>query len=155
MKLDMGSHRSNQFQKGRSGNPKVRPKKNKNIYGLIKKVFEERVTVKGPGRTRSMTKLEAALVQLANKAANGDIKALREVIRLREKLQEQEPLLTPGPTFVVEFIHPRLKNLSHQRMRKRIGGSGIHMQSHFQTTFEKSNPKGGSPEEVANHFASS
>jgi hypothetical protein len=56
-----------------------------------------------------MTKLEAAFVQLANKAVNGDIKALREVIRLREKLQEQEPYLRPAPRFVLNFIHPRTK----------------------------------------------
>jgi hypothetical protein len=96
-----------QFQKGRSGNPKGRPKRNKNIYDLVKKAFEERVTVKSPGRTHSMTKLEAALAQLANKAASGDIKALREAIRLREKLQEQEPFLTPAPAIVVEFIRSR------------------------------------------------
>jgi hypothetical protein len=98
-----------QFQKGRSGNPKGRPKQNKNIYGLIKKTFEERVKVKSSGRTHSMTKLEAAFVQLVNKAVSGDIKALREVIRLREKLQEQEPNLRPSPNFVVNFIHPRTK----------------------------------------------
>lgn len=98
-----------QFQKGRSGNPKGRPKQNKNIYGLIKKTLEERVKVKSSGRTHSMTKLEAAFVQLANKAVNGDIKALREVIRLREKLQEQEPYLRPAPRFVLNFIHPRTK----------------------------------------------
>jgi hypothetical protein len=98
-----------QFQKGRSGNPKGRPKKNKNIYGLIKKAFEEKVTVKGPGRTQSMTKLEAACVQLINRALSGDTRAFREVMRLGEKVQEQEPFLTSAPTYVVRFIDPDTK----------------------------------------------
>lgn len=99
----------NQFQKGQSGNPKGRPKLAENIYDTIKKTLEEKVTVKIAGRTRSITKIEAAFVQLTNKAVSGDIKALREVIRLREKLQEKEPDLNKGPNFVVNFINPRTK----------------------------------------------
>jgi hypothetical protein len=52
-----------------------------------------------------MAKLDAALMQLANKAMSGEIKSLREVIRLIEKLQEQEPYLN-APEFVVNFIDP-------------------------------------------------
>jgi len=64
-----------QFRKGQSGNPKGRPKGSKNINVLIRKALEEKVTVKGPGGTRSMSKCEAALMQQANKAANGDPRA--------------------------------------------------------------------------------
>lgn len=56
-----------------------------------------------------MTKLEALLVQLINQALSGNMKALREVIRLREKVQELEPYLTPAPEFVVNFIDPVTK----------------------------------------------
>jgi hypothetical protein len=93
------------FQKGRSGNPKGRPKVPKNLPALILKIFGEKVVVKSHGKTHSMTKLEAALVQLVNKALSGDIKAFREVIRLREKVQVQEPYLTPPPEFVVNFVN--------------------------------------------------
>ena len=94
-----------QFRKGRSGNPKGRPKGSKSISALIRKILEDKVIVKGPGGTRSITKLEAALMQLVNKAASGDIKALREIVRLREKMEEQEPYLN-APTFVVNFVDP-------------------------------------------------
>ncbi len=75
-----------QFQKGRSGNPNGRPKGSKNIYALIRKILEAKVNVKGPGGTYPMTKLKATLTQLTNKALTGDIKALREVLRLAEKV---------------------------------------------------------------------
>jgi hypothetical protein len=97
-----------QFRKGQSGNPNGRPKGSKNINVLIRKALEEKVTVKGPGGTRSMSKFEAALMQQANKAANGDPKAFREILRLREKVQEQEPYLN-APEFVVNFIDPVTK----------------------------------------------
>lgn len=37
-----------QFQKGRSGNPKGRPKKPKNLPALVLKTFGEKVVVKSP-----------------------------------------------------------------------------------------------------------
>jgi hypothetical protein len=54
-------------------------------------------------------KFEAALTQQANKAASGDPNAFRVVLRLREKVQEQEPYLSPAPEFVVNFIDPVTK----------------------------------------------
>jgi hypothetical protein len=84
-----------QFHKGRSGNPKGRPKGSKNIYALIQKVLEEKVVVKGPGRTHSISKFEAALTQQVNKAAGGDAKVFREVLRLREKYANRSHTSTP------------------------------------------------------------
>jgi hypothetical protein len=98
-----------QFKKGQSENPKGRPKKPKNLAALILKTLGEKVVVKSPNRTQSMTKFEAALVQLVNKALGGDLRAFREVIRLREKVQEQEQILFPPPTFQVNFIDPVTK----------------------------------------------
>jgi hypothetical protein len=57
----------------------------------------------GIRRNHSMSKFEAALIQQVNKAANGDAKAFREVLRLHEKVHEQEPYLD-APTYVVNFV---------------------------------------------------
>jgi hypothetical protein len=43
-----------QFQKGRSGNPKGRPKVAKNLPALILKIFGEKIVVKSQGKTRSI-----------------------------------------------------------------------------------------------------
>lgn len=37
-----------QFEKGRSGNPKGRPKGSKNIPMLVREIFDEKVLVNGP-----------------------------------------------------------------------------------------------------------
>jgi hypothetical protein len=97
-----------QFRKGQSGNPKGRPKGSKNISVRFRKILEEKVIVKTKGGTRSMAMFDALLMQLVNKAMSGDMKSLQEVIRLIEKLQEQEPYLN-APEFVVNFIDPVTK----------------------------------------------
>jgi hypothetical protein len=50
-----------------------------------------------------MTMQEAAIRQLFNKAANGDLKAIQHVIQLMKEFQEKEPYLN-GPTYVVNFV---------------------------------------------------
>jgi hypothetical protein len=91
------------FQKGRSGNPKGRPKGSKNIFALIRKILDTKVIAKGPEGSRFMTMQEAAIRQLFNKAANGDLKAIQHVIQLMKEFQEKEPYLN-APTFVVNFV---------------------------------------------------
>lgn len=75
------------FAKGRSGNPKGRPRGAKNMATLIEEALNERVTVKENGRTRRITKKAAAFKQAVNKAAAGDLKALRFVV---EQMKEYE-----------------------------------------------------------------
>ena len=94
-----------QFQKGRSGNPKGRPKGSKNIFALMRKILNAKVIAKGPGGSRSMTMQEAAIQQLVNKAANGDLKAIKDVIVLSKEIQAQEPFLNPI-TYQVNFVSP-------------------------------------------------
>ena len=72
----------NQFQKGQSGNRSGRPKGSKNISAVIAAGLAERVTVTLNGKRRSISKLEAAVTQMANKAAAGDRHAAKLIIEL-------------------------------------------------------------------------
>lgn len=69
-----------QFQKGRSGNPNGRPRGSKNLATIVRQAANERVTIVVKGKQRSITKLEAAAKQLANKAAQGDLKAMQMLL---------------------------------------------------------------------------
>jgi|SRR5579863_6985512 len=84
-----------QFVKGRSGNPKGRPKGAKNLSSIFHKATRQLVTVNMNGRTVRITKLEACIHQLVNKAAAGDQKAVREVLCLSRILEALEQ--TSGP----------------------------------------------------------
>jgi hypothetical protein len=64
-----------QFVKGKSGNPKGRPKGSQNLATILAKAARQRVKITENGRTRSITKLEAIMLQLCNKGASGDLKA--------------------------------------------------------------------------------
>jgi hypothetical protein len=68
--------RHTRFQKGRSGNPSGRPKGSRNVATLLKQQLNERVEVREKGRLRKITKLEAIVTQLVNKAATGDQRAI-------------------------------------------------------------------------------
>lgn len=74
--------RHTQFQKGQSGNPRGRPKRIYRINAstlnaaLMKALAEPVVGIEN-GRPRRMTKLDAVMKQLANKAASGDLTAAK------------------------------------------------------------------------------
>jgi len=71
---------NSRFQKGQSGNPNGRPKGSKNLATIVRQAANERVTIVVKGKQRSITKLEAAAKQLANKAAQGDLKAMQMLL---------------------------------------------------------------------------
>lgn len=100
-----------QFQKGVSGNPKGRPKGSQNLATLFRKITYEKVRVNGPRGPRWMTKLEAGITQLVNRAATGDPKATRELIHWIT------PPSCQGINSAVERSLPCLSSM-------RIGGGG-------------------------------
>src|ERR1022692_1869427 len=84
------------FKKGRSGNPKGRPKGKPNAATVILHALAAKVVINENGRRREVTKLEAAMMQLANKAAGGDLRAMNlatTLTRLAEERIEQEVLV--------------------------------------------------------------
>jgi len=80
------------FQKGVSGNPRGRPKGSLNVATVLTRTLREKITIKENGRRRTVTKLEAALKQLVNKAAAGDLAALRHLIALAHDAEAQQNL---------------------------------------------------------------
>ena len=80
------------FKKGRSGNPAGRPKGSRSLKNFLMGALSEKVTVKENGRSKQISKREAAAKQIANKAAMGDLKSLKFVAALlddRETREEQ------------------------------------------------------------------
>jgi hypothetical protein len=73
---------STRFKKGQSGNPKGRPKGSLNLDSALERELNQRITVKEHGQTRTITKFEACIKQLVNKAASGDPKAIQFLINL-------------------------------------------------------------------------
>jgi hypothetical protein len=106
------------FKKGVSGNPKGRPKGSLSVATVFLKTLHEKVVVNEHGQRRTVTKLEAALTQLVNKAATGDLRALRQLLELAREAEARQSL--PAAQNVV------LSDLDHEVMQgilERFSGS--------------------------------
>jgi Family of unknown function (DUF5681) len=76
------------FRKGESGNPKGRPKGKLNWATVLERALQEQVVINENGVRRTVTKLEAAYTQLVNKAASGDLTALKLLAALARSAEE-------------------------------------------------------------------
>lgn len=78
------------FKKGQSGNPVGRPKGSKNTLKLLDAVLEQKIKVQQEGKTISITKKQAMLMQLVNSAVKGDIKAIAALFPYLMQLDMKE-----------------------------------------------------------------
>lgn len=67
--------RQHQFQRGRCGNPKGRPKGLKNTDTLLREILNRQVEMRTGGLVRKISVREAMLTRLTESALKGDIKA--------------------------------------------------------------------------------
>jgi len=85
------------FKKGESGNLRGRPKGTLNLATVLARTLREKVVVNEHGKRKTVTKLEAAIKQLMNKAASGDLKALKLLAALVRSSEERStPMASPA-----------------------------------------------------------
>jgi hypothetical protein len=68
------------FAKGRSGNPKGRPRGSKNFATLLRQALAERVVVNENGRRKKVTKLQAIVKQLVNRALQAEYRSIQLLV---------------------------------------------------------------------------
>lgn len=80
-----------QFKKGRSGNPKGRPKGAKGVVASIKREMERKVTIREGGQKVTISKAEAVAKRILAKALSGDAGALKLLLQFdAEQVQQVE-----------------------------------------------------------------
>ena len=90
------------FRSGVSGNPKGRPKGSHNVGTVLERTLREMVVINEGGRRKTITKLEAAVKQLTNKAASGDLGAAKFLLTLIRSAEEQAEKKPPAATALGE-----------------------------------------------------
>lgn len=92
-----------QFKKGQSGNPRGRPKGARSLSGLLKEALEARIEQNG----QSMTKLEAAVRQIADNAAAGDPRILQMLLAELRRLEPAAAAVPPHDCMEVARVWMR------------------------------------------------
>jgi Family of unknown function (DUF5681) len=90
------------FPKGKSGNSRGRPKGSANYLTLLRRVLGQKVAVTEDGKRRRITKIEAAMTQLLNKAALGDTRAFNATLKVVTLLGLKPEREKGGLTFIIE-----------------------------------------------------
>jgi hypothetical protein len=86
------------FQKGRSGNPKGRPKGSKNFATLLTEALDAKVQVTEDGKRRRVTKRELVIKQLVNKSASAEARSLKILLDLMLNLEARARSSSAAPT---------------------------------------------------------
>jgi hypothetical protein len=108
-----------QFKKGSSGNPKGRPKKVRDFDLELLRQSRETIVINVNGRPRRISKHEAVSMQLVNKAASGDLPALRTYVGRHEIALEKEALLEAAQASKAER-YKDFKNLTDEELYELI-----------------------------------
>jgi hypothetical protein len=98
--------KATQFQKGRSGNLSGRRRADPSIPAVFRRVAKQTVRTNGQNGAHRMTKLEASITQLMNKAATGDLRATKVLMQMASRFPE----LVKDPESIkvtVEVVDPQ------------------------------------------------
>jgi hypothetical protein len=74
------------FKSGQSGNPKGRPKGARNLKTDLTALMKKRVAIREDGELRRVSRQEALLLSLFEKAVRGDVKASAQIIAMLMKM---------------------------------------------------------------------
>ncbi|HUO91402.1 MAG TPA: DUF5681 domain-containing protein [Rhizomicrobium sp.] len=86
------------WQKGQSGNPKGRPKRNRDVTALVSALLEERVVVRKGKTTKKMRRIDHLLDRMIDHAVAGDPRFLRLVLDEAHKSAARAETEAPPPS---------------------------------------------------------
>ena len=108
--------RQTRFEPGRSGNPRGRPNRSKNLATLLSEALREPAIVTENGRRRKVSKRQAVIKQLVNRSARGDLKAMQMLLGTMQEIEHRGEAEPAETTFdgvdqkVIEQLKARLRD---------------------------------------------
>ena len=104
------------FKTGQSGNPKGRPKRHLDLRTVVEQALNELTEMREGNRTRSLSKREALVLSMLNKAVKGDPKAQTTVVALLRSVgmtaetpqpASTEPVTADDADIIADFLRRR------------------------------------------------
>jgi len=83
--------KATRFKKGKSGNPRGRPKGSLNLATDLTAELGEHITVREDGRPRKVSKQRALIKSLMAKALQGDVRATASLLALYARVITEPP----------------------------------------------------------------
>ncbi len=108
-----------QFRKGSSGNPKGRPKGSKNLSTLLTEAALDQVSATIGGKTRTISKLQATAMQLATKAASGDLAAINKLLDWVDEIETRAAAAKPSQ-FPLSEADMEVIRETYERMKQCV-----------------------------------
>lgn len=109
------------FKKGQSGNPGGRPQGTLNMATVLERTLREKVVINENGKKQIITKLEAAIKQVTNKAASGELKALQLLSALVRNAEERA-IKTVAPNSTLDEVDEKVVRGILNRLEAQKGG---------------------------------
>ena len=109
-----------QFQQGQSGNPRGRPKGSRNLKTDLANLLRGKVEITINGEKRRMTRQEAMLLSMFQRAVQKDAHAAKTLFDMVIKLQlpddqaKLEPALSPADHIIIENFLRRNRALKSE-----------------------------------------
>lgn len=125
--------KNSRFKKGKSGNTKGRPKKSNDFFDVFTSTLNREISVTGRnGNKLNMTVLESIVLQLVNKAANGDRQSAKLIIEMLKQLDLIKPekswrggvLVVPRPLTKEEYEEVYLDKERKERLKNMRDSQG-------------------------------
>jgi hypothetical protein len=110
--------KTTQFQKGVSGNSKGRPKKARDFDHELLRESRASITLNENGSRRRISKHEAAIKQLINKAISGNIPALRTYLDRYQIAFERIALLEAQSRDTKKYVDA--KKLTNEELERMV-----------------------------------
>ena len=112
--------KATQFEKGKSGNPKGRPKGSRTVGAVLQDILRQKIAVTENGRTRRLPVLEVILRRLANDAMRSEPRALKLLLALYDRYGE-----SPETDLRLDEILAEDQEILSNFINKPIGIAGL------------------------------